>query len=335
MSLLGVKQWIGGWLNERWRTELVLRAPGLARLARREWPDLCNRSEAVTKCDDGIGRICHWSDSSLLTVCRLFPKTGGRLLRQVWSPRMAAPPAPLSILLPVRGRERFEAVSCVAHAMSQLAGPDSEVLICEHAAVPQYDQPWPEGIRHVHVPAEEGRAFNKSRAMNAGARVARHPVLLLHDADVVPSPDYLCRSLELLSRGWEAVRPIRFLFLLDDGQTRHYLKRGAQEEIREIPGVQQNNPGLSTFVRRDTYMELGGHDERFEGWGGEDLEFLDRLRTRKLYPGAFLPAIHLWHPPADQKQSGHRNNDLLRRILQEPADRRIAQARRQFEGEGA
>ena len=335
MSLQTVKQWIGGWLNERWRTELVLRAPGIARLANREWPDLCNRGEAVTKCGDGVGRICQWADSSLLTVCRLFPETGGRLLRQVWGQRLFGKPAPLSIILPVRGMERFEAVSVVATTMSQMAGPDSEVLICEHAAVPQYARTWPEGIRHVHAPAEEGRAFNKSRAMNAGARAARHPVLLLHDADVVPSPDYLCRAMEWFSQGWEALRPIRFLFLLNVEQTQVYLKRKDLGGIREVSSVQQNNPGLSTFVRRDTYMELGGHDERFEGWGGEDLEFLDRLRTRKLYPGAFLPAIHLWHPPAEQKQSGHRNNDLLRQILQEPADRRIARVRGQFAGEGA
>ena len=98
--------------------------------------------------------------------------------------------------------------------------------------------------------------------------------------------------------------------------------------------VHQNNPGLATVIRRETYFEIGGHDERFEGWGGEDVEFLDRLRTRKLYPGSFLPAIHLWHPPAPQKQSGHRNNELLRRIMAEPTESRVVRARRQL-AEGA
>ena len=311
--------------------ELVLRAPSLARRAGLEWQDLCNRHEIVTRCDDGLGRVCQWEDSSAMTVCRIFPETGGRLLRHAWSGVASRPAAPASILLPVRGVARLEAVAFVANALRQLAGPDSEVLICEHDVSPRYAQEWPGGIHHMFVQAARGEAFNKSKAMNAGARAARHPRLVLHDADLVPSADYLFRSLTLLDQNWDAVRPVRLLFLLDEDDSRTFMRDGGPRNLGGIANVQQNFPGLATVIRREAYLEIGGHDERFEGWGGEDLEFLDRLRTRKLSPGSFLPAIHLWHPPAEQKKKGHGNAKLLETLLSEPRSQRMEADRKQLE----
>ncbi len=330
--LTRLKQNAGCWLHERWRTELVLRAPALARRMGMEWQDLCNRNETVLRPDGGTGRICSWKDSSVLTVCRVFPKVGNRLLRHVWTPaEPAETPVPVSIILPVRGLDRFEPVQRVANTLIQMAGPDSEVLLCEHDVAPKYDRDWPRGIRHVFVPAKEGEAFNKSRAMNAGAMSARCSVLLFHDLDMFPPPDYLFQTLEKFSRGWNAVRPIRFLFLLDEMDSQKLMQTEGLPDLQKIENVKQNFPGLSMAILRDTYLKLGGHDERFVGWGGEDLEFLDRLQTCRLYPGSFLPAIHLWHPPAEQKHNRHGNTDLLKTVLAEPRELRIAACRKKLE----
>lgn len=327
MNPPNLRRKIGCWLHERWRMEMVLRAPNLARRMGLEWPDLHNRHELVTCCASGPGRVCHWKNSSFLTVSRFFPETGARLLRHAWTGRESQPVSPVSIILPVRGEERAAAVRIVANALVRMAGSSSEVLVCEHDSTPRFARNMAPGVRHVFVPAAEGEAFNKSRAMNAGACAARHPVLVLHDADVVAVPDFLCQSFAILEQGWEAVRPIRFLFLLDEADSRDCHRMESWAGVREVALVQQNFPGIATVIRRDTYLEIGGHDERFEGWGGEDLEFLDRLRTRRLYPGSFLPAVHLWHPPAPQKRSRHGNLELLESILAEPRDRRMTENR--------
>ena len=329
-----LKQKLGCWLHERWRLELVLRAPGLARRLGLEWVDMRNRNERLEKTSDGAGRICRWQDSSFLTVCRTFPATGARLLRHAWCERRVGSAPPVSVILPVRGEERFAAVAFVVETLRRMVGPESEILVCEHAAASCYARDWSRGVRHLFVPAAAGEVFNKSKAMNAGARAARNPVLVLLDADAVPPPDFVARAVACLDGGWEAVRPVRFLFLLDEAASREFLRRGSAEDVGAVAFVHQNNPGLATVIRRATYFEIGGHDERFEGWGGEDVEFLDRARTRKMYPGSFLPAIHLWHAPAPQKQSGHRNNELLRRILAEPTESRVVRDRRQL-AEGA
>jgi hypothetical protein len=129
LSILTLKRQLGCWLHERPRTECVLRAPALARRAGLEWQDLCNRHETVSRCEDGIGRVCHWQHSSFLTVGRVFPSTGGRLLRHAWSGAIDPPPTPrppASVILPVRGADRIASVACVADALRRLAGASFE-----------------------------------------------------------------------------------------------------------------------------------------------------------------------------------------------------------------
>ena len=79
MQAVSLKNKLGCWAHERWRTEFVLRMPGLARLCRFTWSDLRNRNEKIGRGVDGA-RICKWTDSSVLTVTRFFPEVGGRLI---------------------------------------------------------------------------------------------------------------------------------------------------------------------------------------------------------------------------------------------------------------
>lgn len=337
MNAPSLRQKAGCWLNERWRMEFVLGFPALARAAGWRWQDLCNRHEHLSACDEA-GRICRWESSSTLTACRIFPHLGARLLKHVsrrhpFSLEMQPNCSPVSAIVPVRGTDREPALVFVAAALRAVGGSGSEVLVCEHDVVPRLQRDWPAGIRHVFIPAATGEAFNKSKALNAGALAARHPILLIHDADVWPSSDYITRCAGLMEReGWDAIRPIRFLFMLDEEQARACIAARRVQGVDRVGKVQQNNPGLSSFVRRDTYMDLGGHDERFTGWGWEDMEFLDRLQTRKLYPGAFMPAIHLWHAPPPSRKEKDWNRDRLVEIRQEPVAQRIERARRQLRG---
>ncbi|MGH8106448.1 MAG: galactosyltransferase-related protein, partial [Arenimonas sp.] len=59
--------------------------------------------------------------------------------------------------------------------------------------------------------------------------------------------------------------------------------------------MQNSEGGGSIAITRKAYEEIGGFDESFIGWGGEDNEFWERAKTRRLWPYAFLPIVHLWH----------------------------------------
>jgi len=65
-AMTTMKQKLGCWLHERWKTEVVLH-PAAGRLARWQWGDLCNRSERLLR-GPGDARECMWQDSSLLSV---------------------------------------------------------------------------------------------------------------------------------------------------------------------------------------------------------------------------------------------------------------------------
>jgi hypothetical protein len=89
--------------------------------------------------------------------------------------------------------------------------------------------------------------------------------------------------------------------------------------------VTQNLEGVSIAVDRDCYFNLGGHDEAFVGWGGEDNEMFERCRSVALYPFMYLPFIHLHHDPQPGKlqPAGLETKRLFEERSLIPAQQRI------------
>jgi glycosyltransferase involved in cell wall biosynthesis len=227
----------------------------------------------------------------------------------------------VSVILPVGGLDRLPQFKAVLGCFCCQSEERIEIVAAECSEVPQYHVHCPPGIRHLHIPCAAGSQFNKSRAMNEGVKNARAGVVLLHDADVVVPRDYVKGVLDRLYCGYDAIRPIRFLFHLVMEASQTFAQCGAWPI--EVLSVEQNNPGLSTAVRKDVYAAIGGHDKRFDGWGGEDNEFLDRLKTRRLYHGGYESAVHLWHPAAPKKADGTRNREMAARIRSVSPEERI------------
>jgi glycosyltransferase involved in cell wall biosynthesis len=239
----------------------------------------------------------------------------------------------ISVILPVGDRSREAALLAVIGSFLNQVEVAFELIVVEQGVAPRSAGAFPAGVRCLHVESLAASEFNKSRAMNEGVRRSRSPWVLLHDADVVVPERYLAAILERAGTGeWDAIRPIRFLFYPGEAASAAWIETGRLPAA--VERVTQNFPGGSTAVRRDIYWELGGHDERFVGWGGEDTEFLDRLRTRRVYPGGYAPALHLWHAPADKKRTGDRNQKLQDERLSVPVEDRIRELRALW-GQGA
>lgn len=321
-----LKSAIGCWVHERWRAECALR-PQLSRVTGIRWQDIRNRCERLGQGDHPLSRVCQWEGSSWLTVTRVFPRVGARLLRLCLAQRplhsaracSSIVPAPeISVVLPVAGHERIPQFLCVLDGfLGQPASKCAEFIVVEHSVQPCYASACPPYVRYFEVARGSGEPFNKSKVMNFGARVARAPYLLYHDSDILAPRDYLSEILLPLRAGWEAVRPLRFLFCLDQACSSDLMSLRQRWCPRAVPDVMQNFPGGSTAVRRDTMEAIGGYDEGFSGWGGEDDDFLDRLETRRLLRGGWLPGIHLWHLPQPRKQE--RDNPTLVLLTQRRA----------------
>jgi hypothetical protein len=132
----------------------------------------------------------------------------------------------------------------------------------------------------------------------------------------------------------EAVRPARWIFYLDDAST---ARLSTTQDWRSVDGIEHvvsNNP-TPLALRRSTYWDIGGHDESYVGWGGEDTEFLDRLRTRTVSEGGWMPVLHAWHPPAAKKASGDRNREFDQQKMAIAANERIEGLRALQQGRAA
>jgi len=328
-----LRQTLGCWAHERWRTEVALRlgpsAPPLV-----GWLGLHNRREHVETMPGGIA--CAWTGSSPLTVARVFPAVGARLLRHclrqwpiVFRDRLEpSPDTPIvSVVLPVGGEDRIHLFRSVVQAFCGQSLRAMEVIVVEQATTPVYEQHCPPGVRYVHVSDRPGHEFNRSRTLNAGAAAARGKFLVLHDADALP-PYRLCEVVaERMGDGHDGWLPHRLIFYLTAEASATFAGSRGARLPSEVGEVVQNNPSTCDAVSKSAFESIGGYDERYQGWGGEDEEFLERLHTLRFLRGGILPLVHLWHPPAPKKASGDRNLRLSAEVMAQPVEQRIRRLR--------
>ncbi|MFT3807417.1 galactosyltransferase-related protein [Arenimonas sp.] len=281
------------------------------------------------------GRACEWSDSSALTLTSVFPEVGGRLLRHCidqWpvsfsdKPRESGGQDPVvSIIVGVRGRGRLEQFrSCLASLRAQV-GVATEIVVVEQSWQREFSDIIPSGVVYVHQQStSQDMPYNRSWALNGGAMVARGRILVLHDADMVLPERAAEEIVRAIDRGVDAVRLPRLLFYLDaESSAAIQRSREITADARMERVIANNRTPVA--VTRDAYFAIGGHDERFYGWGAEDDEFMDRLRTRRIGEGAMLPVLHLWHQSAAAGEARSRNSTLLERLRLTAAEDRIAE----------
>lgn len=328
-----LKNKIGCWWHERWRTECALR-PAWSTWTGIRWLDLRNRNETLVVGSDANARECGWLHSSWLTVARVFPETGARLyahcfaewpfaLEQRPSSENPVPRPSVSIVIPYAGSGRSRSFDAVLSAFLAQADVRPEIVVAEYAERPEIADRLPPGIRHVRVPPRAGeRGFSRARTLNAGAAAASGRYLVLHDADIVVPRTYLAAIAARLDAGWEALQPLRFLFYLGETDSRQFIAASGAFKPRSVDKIRQNFSGGSLAITREAYVEVGGHDEDFSGWGAEDQEMLDRLATRRMFRGGIAPAVHLWHPP--QARGGDGNTGLLAEKLRISRAERLA-----------
>ena len=342
-DLRELKQKLGCWLHERWRIEIAISAPVLGRIVGFEWVDLCNRQEKLIRNKGCKGRICDWEDTSPLTACRIFPEVGARLLRRClteWPIGFVDKPhgdmrndiPDVSIILAIAGEERLPQFQlCLKTLYAQLEC-SMEVIVVEQSWKQLIHKYCPDWIQYYHAPSTSpDMPFNKSWAMNIGASKAKADHLIFHDADMPAPARYAKTVVDLLYSGFEAARLPRLVFYLNRSETEALYKGGKIEDVKYLPEVVQNCRGISLAIQKESYWKIGGHDEAFYGWGGEDDEMLSRVNTLKLYPGGFMPFVHLWHSFAYNK-TRDRNKQYLEERLSIPIEQRIRELRQREQG---
>ena len=97
--------------------------------------------------------------------------------------------------------------------------------------------------------------------------------------------------------------------------------------------MQNLEGGGSVGIDREAFFSLGGFDEAFVGWGGEDNELWERASAlRRTWRWGYLPIVHLYHEAQPGKSSAGRSTAALldARSRIPPAERVAELSRRGF-----
>jgi GT2 family glycosyltransferase len=132
----------------------------------------------------------------------------------------------------------------------------------------------------LHVQLNQGQAA----ARNAGAELAASPLLIFLDDDVVPGPELVEAHLRRYAGGGlvAVLGEARVVRERLDSLYHLYVWAWWEDfyQTRSLPG---RVPGLRDLcsgnfsVRRQDFLEVGGFDPAFRGYGGEDFELGYRL----------------------------------------------------------
>jgi hypothetical protein len=306
---------------------------------RHRWTQIRNRRERLRRSSEGPGVECEWQWTSDLHVAKVFPTLGTRLMRRAlrdWPIAFADAPhdgketPQLSFIIGHRGSDRIPYLLATIGTIDAQCDVRCECIVVEQSAYPEVAPRLPSWVRYLHTAVgKPSMPYCRAWALNAGARIAKGKLLVLHDGDMLVPQAYARELWVRYEAGFEVLNLKRFVFYLDRAQsvatvsTRQVSLTAPPEAV-----VQNLEAGGSVAIAADAFFAIGGYDESFVGWGGEDNEFWERAHTLRIWPFGYLPIAHLWHAPqAGKALASSDNAGLYRHRSGLPVAQRIAELR--------
>ena len=213
----------------------------------------------------------------------------------------------ISLLTIVSGR-RTQLHNLLRGVREQATKPREVIVVFMNEPVPQ-ELPNPGCAMYLHSLLDPEHPLPLAAARNRAAAHARGDMLAFLDVDCIPHPDYLThlKHAICLTQG------------LVTGDV-HYLPRGAAADnwsynsLEQVAEAHPHRPvvpadraliplsyylfwSLSFGLRRSDFARLGGFDERYTGYGGEDTDLAFTAREVRLpLFGSQARVYHQYHP---------------------------------------
>ncbi len=163
--------------------------------------------------------------------------------------------------------------------------------------------------------------FHKTKYINRLIELAATRFIAVWDADAIVPPDQILESAVILRRG-DTIMSIPY-----DGRV-YVCDQYLSELFKKVPGIEillklasslplmygYHSTGGAFMADREKYLETGGENENFLGWGPEDVERVKRMEVLNL-PVHFSngPLFHLWHPRGKTSWYVDRNVEIQNR----------------------
>jgi hypothetical protein len=286
------------------------------------WVFMRNRKEYLACSSDKKGVSCDWQWTSDLHIAKVFPVIGLSFMKKAlkfWPIAFETGPIhhskdiDISFIIGHRGTERLPHLLATIKSIAAQRDVSVECIVVEQSASPEIKTQLPGWVRYIHTPLPyPDMPYCRSWAFNVGARAAKGGVLILHDNDMLVPQDYALEIMKRNAEGYEVTNLKRFIFFLTERHSFSIISSGTLNIADAPQSIMQNaEGGGSVAISKKAYFEIGGFDEAFIGWGGEDNEFWERAQTRKVWPFGYLPLLHLWHASQAGKHKLERRTAAL------------------------
>jgi hypothetical protein len=222
------------------------------------------------------------------------------------------------VIIPIMDRGSGERISNLVACLLALAdqtfpAQHYRITVVEYDTVPRWRHVIEPHVDHyVHVRGDG--PFNKSWAVNVGVRqtVGAARTLCLLDADMLSDRSFLERNhARFADPDHDAHLPHTEMLSLDqrssDRAVEERCRDGAPEaSLSATRGLLLRDvPGACLWIRPETFHRVGGLDERYRGWGGEDEDMLIRTATAGSAAQCDDVLLHLAHPrPVIRREDG-------------------------------
>lgn len=175
-----------------------------------------------------------------------------------------------------------------------------------------YVRGWYELFYGYEVIVESGDSdatFTRASAINAGVRRASGWIIVQSDPDSLVLPAQLDEAIQAARTGdWPVVIPHnQYLYATQDATADVLSGESYIWDITPAACETHGSDGSGNVVvfTRDLWEQVGGFDERFGLWGGDDAAF---RYAAEAFSGPVRrlegPMVHLWHPRLPQSVPG-------------------------------
>ncbi|MCL3853724.1 alpha-1,2-fucosyltransferase [Parabacteroides sp. GYB001] len=223
--------------------------------------------------------------------------------------------ANVTFVIPVRidSPERSANLDIILEQLSRRK--QTYILILEADAMPIYEvKKEYSNVRYSFV-EDCDPVFHRTKYLNQLLRDAETILVGIWDTDVILSDEQIDNALQDISEGKACMSyPYdgRFYFCTLEESAFYRRDRSIDYLLKlKSPGnscCMSNSVGGAFLVRKDIYLEAGGENEFFYGWGMEDQERVRRLFILGLpITRVDGPLFHLYHPR--NKNSRYRDDE--------------------------
>jgi hypothetical protein len=203
---------------------------------------------------------------------------------------------------------------------------DTTFIVAEGDESKKYIPDFQNGNLRYDFIQDKNLFFHKTKYINRLIESTATRFIAVLDADAIVPPDQILESVMVMRKG-EAIMSIPYdgrVYVCDNSLSDLFRRVPKTEILLKLapclPLMYGNcSTGGAFLADRNKYLETGGENENFLGWGPEDFERVKRMeilhQTVHFSKG---PLFHLWHPRgrtswyADQETEIRNRRELIK-----------------------